>query len=167
MKKALTALGLVMILVISLTAGACDYEESSTTKNNRTNERIAQTAIESVQVPRVEYFNERKVVAEWFTRWDNDKIISYVYVFIGGNPIGYYIVKGKPVSTRSYLTPEEAYYTNGAVLQTPSLDGTYGQDNVGWHFFTASGIAVAIEGEYASVLFTDKPLPLEVPKLGE
>jgi hypothetical protein len=160
MKKILMGLGVLIILIISLTAATCDYEESSTSKNNRTNENIAQKAITSTPVPQVEYFLERQTVAKWFQAWDQPDQISYVYVWMYGNPVGYYVVNGKPVSTRSYLTPEEQYYMNGAVLQTPSLDGTYGLDNIGWHFFDASGVAVAVEGPGASILFTNAKLPL-------
>jgi hypothetical protein len=164
MKKILF-LVMVTLSVFSFAEGNRDKTQSSTTKNSNTNEQIAQKAITAVDVPIVEFFNERKTVAKWFKTWDNDKIISYVYVFISGNPIGYYVVNGKPVSTRSYLTPEEYYYINGSTLSAPSLDGTWGTDNVGWHFFDSSGVAVAIEGNTAAVIFTNAPLPLKVPNL--
>jgi hypothetical protein len=54
---------------------------------------------------------------------------------------------------------------NGAVLQTPSIDGTYGEDNVGWHFFDASGVAVAVEGVGATIIYTNAKLTLNVPNL--
>jgi hypothetical protein len=165
-KKIAWLLGFLLVFsVLVFAEGSSDKRKTSTQVNNEKNEQVALLAQTAVDVPVVEFFLERKTVAKWFQTWDNDKVISYVYVFISGNPIGYYIVNGKPVSTRSYLTPEEKYYINGATLQTPSLDGTYGQDNVGWHFFDSSGVAVAIEGNTASIIYTNAPLPLKVPNL--
>ena len=51
--------------------------------------------------------------------------------------------------------------------QTMDLDGTYGANNPGIRFFTASGIAVEWAGAGATYLYSDAPLPLNVPKLGE
>jgi hypothetical protein len=86
-----------------------------------------------------------------------------------GNCIGYYVVNGKPISSRSYLNSEttlRGYNGEPVLVEAIAPDGTYGEDNVGWHFFTAEGIAVAVEGIGASVLYTNQKLPLNVPKLG-
>jgi hypothetical protein len=170
-KSAIIVLLVGLMAVFSATACFAEgnYEQSSTTQNAIANENIAKESIVQVPIPDMKYYLERKTVAKWFETWDQQNQISYVYVFMHGNAIGYYVCNGKPVSTRSYLTPEEAYYANGATLQTPSLDGTYGEDNVGWRFFavTESGaeIAVAVEGVGATVLYTNARIPIQVPNL--
>jgi hypothetical protein len=89
-------------------------------------------------------------------------------LFANHQCIGYFVCDGKPASHRSYLEPEERYYANGATLQTPSLDGTYGSDQPGWVFFTSDGTAVSWQGGSANILFSDAPLPaLSAVQLGK
>lgn len=58
----------------------------------------------------------------------------------------------------------------GSVLiQSPDIDGTYGDNNPGIRFFTASGIAVEWAGDGASYLYSDAPIDFgyEVPLLSK
>jgi hypothetical protein len=81
--------------------------------------------------------------------------------------LGYFVVDGKPISNRSYLNPEEAYYTNGAVLQTPSLDGTYGEDLEGIRFKTIKGWH-EFGGTNFSYIYSEQMNPgLSIKNLGE
>ncbi|MBN2860594.1 MAG: hypothetical protein JXK93_10070 [Sphaerochaetaceae bacterium] len=81
---------------------------------------------------------------------------------------------GKPASTRSYLLPEEKLIEGDAgdslgdfVMSAPDIDGTYGDNNPGIRFFTASGTAVEWAGDGASYLYSDYPLPINVPCFGK
>jgi len=139
--------------------GCYEYKPSATEVSNKNNEAIAQQAQRAIPTPMVRNFIERKTVNEWVKRWDTPMIITYVYLFANNQCIGYFVCDGKPASSRSYLEPEERYYANGAVLQTPSLDGTYGSDQPGWVFFTSDGTAVSWQGGTANILFSDAPLP--------
>jgi hypothetical protein len=87
-----------------------------------------------------------------------------VYLISYGNIIGYYVSDGKPASTGSFLTPEYRSYTEE---QLPDVDGTYGTNNPGIRFFTASGIAVEWAGSGTSYIYSDVPLKLNVPLLGD
>jgi len=120
---------------------------------------------EAVAIPEVSYFQEKKTVARWYSHWDIPDRETYVYLVSNGTIIGYYVCKGKPASTRSYLVPEEEYYSNGATLSTKDLDGTYGENNPGIRFFTASGVAVEWGGLGATYIYSDKPLTINVPLL--
>jgi len=165
MKKIFTVIALAIIFVICFTAEECEDSSITSAKNNET---IAKTAANTIPTPLVTNFIERKTVNEWVKRWDTPMIITYIYLFANNNCIGYFVCDGKPASTRSYLEPEERYFMSGTVLQTPSLDGTYGQDNPGWVFFTADGTAVSWQGMTANILFSDAPLPqLNAIKLGK
>jgi hypothetical protein len=155
MKKICLTLAAVLVLFFTLTAETCGVEESSQTKNSRANERIAQSAIDSVAVPIPQYFLERENVAAWFKNWDQPGKITYLYIFTQQGCIGYFVCDGKPISNRSYLTPEEAYYMNGAVLQTPSLDGTYGEDLQGVRFKDAKGKWYEFGGTNFSYIYSD------------
>jgi len=161
---------ILLAIVVSLTAESCDDppKKTSTQVSNQNNEKIAQAAALAFPTPIVKNFIERKTVSEWVNRWDTTMIITYIYLFANNQCIGYFVCDGKPASTRSYLEPEYRYYMNGAVLQTPSLDGTYGEDNPGWVFFTADGTAVSWQGQTANILFSDSPLPqLSAVQLGK
>jgi hypothetical protein len=138
---------------------------------NRQSARAQEAAQASVQVPQVRYFQERRTINRWVTHWDRPSAACYVYLISYGNVIGYYVSDGKPASTGSFLTPEyrEEYVSNGGVrnIQLPDIDGTYGSNNQGIRFFTASGIAVEWAGSGASYIYSDVPLKLNVPLLGE
>jgi hypothetical protein len=157
---------LVLVLVMFALTGC--VEPDSTFKNKAIDEQIALQALAAQSIPSIQHFLERKVAAKWVKAWDNDKVISYVYVFMHGDCIGYYLVNGKPISSRSYLSPSNyPKYISSTVIDVEAIapDGTYGEDNVGWHFFTDKGIAVAVEGIGATILYTNQKLPLNVPKL--
>lgn len=147
------------ILILVSLFMACEEYESSTTKNSRSNEAIAQAALQEVAVPTPEYFLERKTVAEWFKNWDQPNKITYLYIFNYSGCIGYFVIDGKPISNMSYLTPEEQYYMNGAVLQTPSLDGTYGSDVTGIRFKDATGKWYEFGGTSFSYIYSDTSIP--------
>jgi len=90
-------------------------------------------------------------------------LISY------GQFIGYYVSDGKSVSTQSYLIPEDRTEYSGSTIvrQAQDIDGTYGTNNAGIRFFTASGIAVEYGGTNFSYLYSDAKLDINVPCLGE
>ncbi len=132
-------------------------------------EQAAQAAAIAVPIPAVSYFQEKRTIAKWAERWDKPAIVTYVYLVSYGNIIGYYVADGKPASTRSYLMPEEQVYGGSSsgytTLSTADIDGTYGENNPGIRFFTAEGTAVEWAGNGASYLYSDAPLPINVPKL--
>lgn len=154
---------LLPICFIFATDPTCNDTSRDEAENKQ--ESTMQQAVNTVEIPTVSYFQERRTIAKWAKRWDKPSIATYVYLLSYGNIIGYYIADGKPASTRSYLMPEEAYYANGAVLSTADIDGTYGENNVGIRFFTAEGTAVEWGGNGATYLYSDAPLPINVPKL--
>jgi hypothetical protein len=140
-------------------------------------ESNSNTAVISIPIPEMEYFQERRTVAKWALFWDKPNLPTYVYLFVYGNCIGYYVADGKPASTRSYLVPEvvptrmNIVNNNGSnsytvdMIQSPDLDGTYGDNNPGIRFFTSNGIPVEFGGSGASYLYSSSPLPLNVPEL--
>jgi hypothetical protein len=129
----------------------------------------AQLAAQSaVIVPNLSYFQERRTIAKWAQHWDRPSAACYVYLISYGTIIGYYVSDGKPASTGSFLTPEYRREpgTSDATQQLPDVDGCYGTNNQGIRFFTASGIAVEWAGDGASYIYSDVPLKISVPLLG-
>jgi hypothetical protein len=172
--KRFIVLSLVMALVLGIsgTANAQGGIENEVRKEANRQSAAAQEAAQvRVPVPQVGYFQERRTVSKWVSLWDRPSAACYVYLISYGNIIGYYVSDGKPASTGSFLTPEyrEEHVSGGGIrnIQLPDIDGTYGANNPGIRFFTGSGIAVEWAGSGASYIYSDVPLKLNVPLLGE
>jgi hypothetical protein len=159
MKKVLFLLVFVFLFV------SC-HDESVRQKAQRLARENETTAITATPIPKINYFQERRTIAKWAERWDTPSVPCYVYIISYGTIIGYYVSDGKPSSTQSYLFPEVAYYSNGAVLPTQDLDGTYGTNNPGIRFFTADGAAVEVGGNIGYI-YSDVPLPINAPKFSK
>ena len=149
----------------------CKMEQSSRSKAVNAQEVAAKAADQAVAIPIVSYFQEKRTIAKWAQRWDKPNLPCYVYLISFGKIIGYYVTDGKPASTRSYLMPEQTIETRGSdgicTLDTQDIDGTYGENNPGIRFFTAEGTAVEWAGDGAAYIFSDAPLPLDVPRLNK
>jgi len=170
MKKVLF-LFLVMVLFMGCLESA-PTTQTARESAEKTQGEAAVTALTSVPIPTISYFQERRTVAKWAERWDKPGVVTYVYLFSFGDVIGYYVADGKPASTRSYLMPEETTvyadlgeYSGDLVVSAPDIDGAYGDNNPGIRFFTAEGTAVEWGGSGASYLYSDAPLPLNAPRL--
>jgi len=164
----------ISVITLALCAFAfagCDFTSSSEAANRARDSttKISNTSQNVVPVPTVSYFAERRTIAAWSKHWDGPDKACYVYLFIPGveKSIGYYVSRGKPASTQSYLTPGNIVSSStGYTHEVPDIDGCYGDNNKGIRFFTASGIAVEFAGN-VSYIYSDKPLPMNVPLLGE
>jgi hypothetical protein len=158
--------------MILLTSAQCRINTADNVRleANRQSALAQEAAQSSVPIPQVSFFQERRTIDKWVKHWDRPSAACYVYLISYGNIIGYYVSDGKPASTGSLLTPEyreEIYGGTTRNIQLPDIDGTYGTNNPGIRFFTASGIAVEWAGSGASYIYSDVPLKINVPLLGE
>jgi len=157
-----------ILLAAAILFSSCDGEPSARQVAVSASNANAQAAVTAVPIPLVSYFQEKRTIAKWATRWDKPSLPAYVYLVSFGKVLGYYVADGKPASTRSYLTPE--YKIGGSSYgyyeeSLPDIDGTYGDNNPGIRFFTAEGVAVEWAGDGASYLYSDALLPFDVPRL--
>lgn len=163
--KKYTMISILAVIACFMFCG-CDEHINKTRQAQATAIVNANAAI---PIPQVTYFQERRTISKWAQRWDKPNLPCYVYLVSYGKVIGYYVTDGKPSSTRSYILPEYRHNMHGNVgcCLEPSadLDGTYGENNPGIRFFTAEGTAVEWGGEGATYIYSDAPLPLNVPKL--
>ncbi len=175
MKNMLKTLMIITVSVfMTATLMSCDeIPVSGNQKAQAIQKKVTATAVNTVPIPQVTQFAERQTVARWAKTWDSTTKPCYVYLYVPGvGCIGYYISSGKPASARNYLVPE---YTEsregsaGAVVNTQQadLDGTYGDNNPGIRFFTASGSAVEFGGSSFSYVYSDTKLNINVPCLGK
>ena len=115
---------------------------------------------------------ERRNLWRRLERFNDPSKIGYVYLFLYGvaQPIGYYTIKGKLSSVNSLLTsPNKAVgpsYSTGTSLATvdePQLDGSFGTNDGAQFGFTDTDVYMQTNLQY---LYTDQPLPINVPLFG-
>jgi len=160
---------LFIFLFVGLFVGCVDVRPSATETARRDSTQAQRASQNAIPVPNLSYFQERRTIAKWASHWDKPAAACYVYLISYGTIIGYYVSDGKPAATTSYMTPIDGpYYSGGStIVSLPDIDGTYGDNNPGIRFFTASGIAVEWAGAGAAYIYSDVPLKLNVPLLGE
>lgn len=163
---------IILCLLPLMFITSCDIDATPFAKQitKEAAKQSQENAMASVEIPTIRHYQERKTVAKWYKTWDTPSVMTYIYIVSYGEILGYYVCNGKPVSTQSYLIPEDYTERHGSsgnvVRQAQDLDGTYGSNNAGIRFFTASGVAVEWAGSGASYLFSNAKLPLNVPELG-
>jgi len=125
--------------------------------------------IQVVPAPQLETSQERKNLVRRLETFNNENKISYIYLVSFGKVMTFYTVKGKVSSVNSKLTSAEqivpgynGYYSNsnGKVVESPQLDGSYGTNGNAIFFFTTEGAYVEWNGEY---MLADQPLTLVTP----
>jgi hypothetical protein len=157
-----------IVLVLLVSCVEITKEERVRREANQQSTEVQAKAQSAIGVPNIAYFQERRTIAKWASHWDKPSAACYVYLISYGNIIGYYVSDGKPASTGSFLTPEYRREPGwDSVMQLPDIDGTYGTNNAGIRFFTASGIAVEWAGSGTAYIYSDVPLKLSVPLLGD
>ncbi len=142
MKRIFSIIGIAFALSLIIVFATSSGQNVGRREAEAAQADASRNAQVAVPIPVVSYFQEKRTIAKWTERWDKPSIVTYVYLVSFGQILGYYVVDGKPASTRSYLMPEESYYSNGATLSNPDIDGTWGENNPGIRFFTAEGAAV-------------------------
>lgn len=151
-------------------AGCTDYPTSSNREQSRMLEANQDKIIKAVPVPTVETSSDRKSIAKRAETFADENKVSYVYLVSYGKVMAFYPIKGKVVSIRSYMTPQEQIVSSqgrlcseisgcseGYTVQAPDIDGTYGDNADAVFFFTTEGAYVEWAGEY---MVSDQPLRL-------
>lgn len=98
-------------------------------------------------------------------REENPSAERYLYLYSFGQPIGYYITKGKISSNASQIGPDtEVIYahSSGHVVDSAKDDGSYGNGDPGIFFFTSDDVMVETNFDY---LQSDQPIAVNVPRL--
>lgn len=160
----LTVAAVALVLLPFLTAGACGPTE----EEKKRSELQAQKSTGDTL--------EKKNLEEKRKREENPNAVRYLYLMTAmGQPMGYYITKGKVSSNGSQRTPEQDnmwtcggssgnYGCAAIVVDGPQDDGSYGAPEPGIFFFLADGTMVSTTLDYVQ---TDRPIVgVNVPLLG-
>ena len=170
--------GTALALVLGLTA--CDPgSTSSSDKESQSRDSTYDQLVAGQPAHSMNYSPTRDTINQWIDTWGKKGAVSYVYLQGGdGKLLGYFVLKGLPVSYCVGLTPPEQKTqvdlgdANGdALVPAPSVDGAYysGADCNSYYGFTAdSGTYVQFTvGQSQNVLLYNQPLPqaVNVPNL--
>lgn len=164
----------VSIIGIALLAFGCDDPQaptdSSQKKEEQSTEDNQQRLINADPIPQFDKSLERENLIARLKTLNVQNKTGYVYLIgYGGEVIAQYTVRGKVSSLNSYLTTDQqivarsfgtdmqagAPHTDGFVVGSPDLDGSYGKNPEGIFFYTTDGTYVEWSGGY---LYADKPL---------
>lgn len=150
----------ILLVVVMLFAG-CD--KNAETMSDQYEIVMAQTKKlqETQPAPIVDYSATRAQVSKRIVRWSDPNRISYIYLISYGRVMSFYTVKGSVESKKSYLFPVTAPYwsncSSSPVVDTPDIDGTYGDNADSIFFFTTDDVYVEWSGDY---MWVDQPLKL-------
>lgn len=107
---------------------------------------------------------ERKAISKRLVMFEDENKVSYIYLISFGKVMAFYTIKGKVTSGTKRLTTNEKIVQNDnyqagnySVVESPSLDGTYGGSDAYVFFWTTDDTYVQWNGEY---MVCDKPLKL-------
>lgn len=163
----LAALALVVALA------ACeDTQPNAQAREAASKDRTYQDLVNGQPAKTMQYSNTRETINKWIERWDEPGKLSYVYLqSTDGTLLGYYILKGLPVSYCVGLTPPYEWVDipgDGSgvktTVQAPSVDGAYyggsGACNTYYGFdATTDAYVEYTAGLGINVLLYDAPLP--------
>ena len=160
------------LVIISLTFSMLLLMSNSSCESQPSQQRIEQTKVEKnmkvlqkvVEIPQLKNSLDRVNTKKRLELFDDPNKVSYVYLISYGRVMAHYVIKGKITSGNKRLTSTERLikgrsggYTNDIVMESPSLDGSYGHSSKYVFFWTTEGSYVQWNGEY---MLCDMPLKL-------
>jgi hypothetical protein len=168
-KKTVIPAGIIATLL--LTAGACDTSSPSASQKESSSRDHSYSALVNRQpAHHMDYSPTRETINSWIDVWNDPNAVSYVYLQgADGKLLGYYVLKGRPVTMCAALTPPDQVEhhsgtDNGGNVDRPApgTDGVYysgGQCN-DYYGFTTDGVYVEFTlGNGQNELLYTQPLP--------
>jgi hypothetical protein len=153
-------------IALAIGLGACNTNNSSQAKNQRTSEQYAKKLTNAQPYPlsQMNDSDERRNLRERLLRLNNPNKIGYLAeITQTGQILGYFTVRGKPSSMGSQLTNTQninAHYSGNPVTESMGDDGSYGPEECsayGIFFFDTNGVMHEWCGEWA---YSDAPMNL-------
>lgn len=172
-------LSIIILIVLSISLFGCyeyttppvptQIQEQQQVENNQ------QTLKTNQPIPTITKSLERENIINRLIVLNDESKVFYVYLISYGKVMAFYTAKGKVSSLNSYLNSQlrivadpgclnYRYEGSGTscyqVIDTPDIDGSYGENADGVFFFTTEGAYVEWKGEYMA---SDFPLKLTTP----
>lgn len=169
-RKATLAALLATGVFIATGAASCDSGPSASTKEASSRDTSYSALVARQPAHGMSYSPTRDTINGWIDTWNKPGQLSYVYLQgQDGKLLGYFVLKGRPVTMCAALTPTQKVYDGSGsdgggnlVLNAPSVDGVYysgGQCN-DYYGFTTDGVYVEFTvGQSQNLLLFNQPLP--------
>lgn len=165
------AIAAVAALGFGLTA--CEDTETGAQHEQQARLGAYERLVKNQPADTMDYSNTRETIRKWVDRWDEKGKLSYVYLQnANGDLLGYYILKGLPVSYCASLTPNydlidvdhDGDRAPDFQVPAPGVDGVYyggsGSCNTYYGFdATTDNYIEYTAGLGINVLLYDQPLP--------
>ena len=161
------------LLILVVLAGCANGKERSkvgATQMQEANFTEVQQArlIKATPPPVLTSSLERENLAKRLIRFNDPNKVSYIYLISFGKVMSFYAIKGKVSSVNSKLTtgeqivddPEGNWDSGGRVVESPQLDGSYGENGDAVFFFTTEDVYVEWNDRY---MLVDRPLQMATP----
>lgn len=177
------SIGIVLIMLIAVMGAGClddttsdVYDSSTSGKEAALTESNQARLLTTNPPPSLDNSLERSNLVNRLELLNDQNKIFYIYLVSYGKVMAEYTAKGKVSSVNSKLTTQEqvvkdpyAKYhgnggggTQGLVVESPDLDGSYGTNGDGIFFFTTENAYVEWNGEY---FVSDQPLHMSTPPI--
>jgi hypothetical protein len=171
-------LALTAVVLIAAACSGDDKKASPQERESKTRQGGYEELAARQPAKTMKYSPSRETINYWIETWNKPGKLSFVYLMAGnGQFVGYYVLKGLPVSYCAALTPNYEFrnrdtgdFHGDILVPAPGVDGVYysgGQCNqyYGVDATTGAYIEFSIGGSLNYLLF-DQPLPVEVAPLG-
>lgn len=162
--RLVSVIAIAIIGVFLLTA--CEPDKSAAQRDQDSQEDMMDRAHTEEPMYQIENFLSRRSINEWTKRMDTPDKLWYIYLMTdSGAFVGYHICDTVPLSYGVSLTNPQQYYSNGATLPAPGVDGVYysGADpSVHYCFDAETGALITFNLRFVHY---DMPLDLDVPRL--
>lgn len=153
------------VATLCLPLAACSAEPSSAKRDRMTAEQNQTNLLNASPAPILSRSEERENLIERAKRLNQQNMVGCVSIFTPNGVLLYQgVVDGKVSSLNSYLLPGDVVgYANSygvATVESPDIDGAYGQNADGVFFFNADSNAY-IEAGGVTYIYTDQCLKTE------
>jgi hypothetical protein len=173
-------LSVVLFIILAITLSGCVRSEGGTqSKEAQATEENQKGLRERYPVPKLDNSLELENLNRRLEFVNDSQRVSYVYLLDHGKVITFYSIKGKVSSLNSYSTTSEQLVDGLGRLcgtwdqktgvrvdgpcytvESPDLDGSYGDNGDGIFFFTTDGVYVEWRGNY---MLASEPLKISTP----
>jgi len=164
MKKLMTVfMGFLAFIVLTIVSGCESTPTSQSIEQNKVEENQKRLMAET-DIPILKTSLERKAIRKRLEIFEDENKVSYIYLISFGKVMAFYPIKGKVTSGSKRLTTNEKLeYGDGGewnaqfVMESPSLDGTYGSSDAYIFFWTTDGTYIQWNDCY---MIADRPLKM-------
>jgi hypothetical protein len=173
-------LPIIVALVLTLSlAGCVRYTQGTQSQEMQATEENQKGLREKYPVAKLEHSLELENLNRRLEFVNQPDRVSYIYLLDHGKVITFFPIKGKVSSLNSFSTtseqlvdsrgrlcgsiePKTGYVVDGPCydVESPDLDGSYGDNGEGVFFFTTDGVYVEWKGNY---MLASEPLKISTP----